>query len=131
MAIETTPVGKFAKLSKIEAVKGAKQGLANIGESLSGTKAGQFVTSALKNSKGKATQLVDKMVEYGVRRTANVSQIAKEMPKRLLQTRYNLGVANRAVKDIAKRSVIGAYSEAVEEGLQQEQQYERMYNPSD
>lgn len=131
MAIETTPVGKFAKLSKIEAVKGAKQGLANIGESLAGTKAGQFVTSALKNSKGKATQLVDKMVEYGVRRTANVSQIAKEMPKRLLQTRYNLGVANRAVKDIAKRSVIGAYSEAVEEGLQQEQQYERMHNPSD
>ena len=64
-------------------------------------------------------------------RTANVSQIAKEMPKRLLQTRYNLGVANRAVKDIAKRSVIGAYSEAVEEGLQQEQQYERMHNPSD
>lgn len=131
MAIETTPVGKFAKLSKIEAVKGAKQGLANIGESLAGTKAGQFVTSAIKNSKGKATQLVDKMVEYGVRRTANVSQIAKEMPKRLLQTRYNLGVANRAVKDIAKRSVIGAYSEAVEEGLQQEQQYERMHNPSD
>ncbi len=131
MAIETTPVGKFAKLSKIEAVKGAKQGIANIGESLAGTKAGRFVTSVLKNSKGKATQLVDKMVEYGVRRTANVSQIAKEMPKRLLQTRYNLGVANRAVKDIAKRSVIGAYSEAVEEGLQQEQQYERMHNPSD
>lgn len=131
MAVETTPVGKFAKLSKIEAVKGAKQGITNLGESLAGTRAGEFVTKAVTQSKGKATSLVDKMVEYGVRRTANVAKMAGEMPKRLLQTKYNIGVAGRAVKDIAKRSVVGAYSEAVEEGLQQEQQYERMNDPSD
>ena len=131
MAVETTPVGKFAKLSKIEAVKGAKQGITNLGESLAGTRAGEFVTKAVTQSKGKAASLIDKMVEYGVRRTTNVAKMAGEMPKRLLQTKYNIGVAGRAVKDIAKRSVVGAYSEAVEEGLQQEQQYERMNDPSD
>lgn len=74
---------------------------------------------------------IEAMASRSLKHADHVVDMAKEMPARLLKYRHNLDIAKNAVKDISKRAVAGAYSEGMEEGLQQVQQYERMHNRDD
>lgn len=60
-----------------------------------------------------------------------VVDMASEMPARILKYRHNWDITKRAIGDIGKRAIAGMYSEGMEEGLQQVQQYERMHNRDD
>ena len=52
--------------------------------------------------------------------------MATAIPERVLRYRRYLGTAGKVAKDFGWRAGASMYSEGAEEGLQQQQQYERV-----
>lgn len=74
---------------------------------------------------------IEAIARRSLKHTDRVVDMASEMPARILKYRHNWDITKRAIGNIGKRAIAGMYSEGMEEGLQQVQQYERMHNRDD
>ena len=89
------------------------------------SKGGQKIINAVqkigKYKNNLTTKAVKKLAEKGLDRSKNVTDYAQALGRRILVGKEDASVIEKAVRSYAKRSAVSAYSEAVEEGLQQEQ----------
>ncbi len=77
-------------------------------------------------AQGKIDKALAKMAEKSLQHSANVTDMAAAIPERVLRYRRYLGTAGKVAKDFGWRAGASMYSEGAEEGLQQQQQYERV-----
>lgn len=77
-------------------------------------------------AQGKIDKALAKMAEKSLQHSANVTDMAAAIPERVLRYRRYLGTAGKIAKDFGWRAGASMYSEGAEEGLQQQQQYERV-----
>ena len=77
-------------------------------------------------AQGKIDKALAKMAEKSLQHSANVTDMAAAIPERVLRYRRYLGTAGNVAKDFGWRVGASMYSEGAEEGLQQQQQYERV-----
>lgn len=130
-AIEVLPMGSISRATKLQQFKGDVKSM------------GEGFVTVIKDSKGVqkiipltqkiersidniGTRAVKKLAEKSLKHASNVSDYAKMLPVKILQGKADLKTVRKGIKSLAKRSALSAYSEAIEEGLQQEQQYQRI-----
>lgn len=77
-------------------------------------------------AQGKIDKALAKMAEKSLQHSANVTDMAAAIPERVLRYRRYLGTTGKVAKDFGWRVGATMYSEGAEEGLQQQQQYERV-----
>lgn len=77
-------------------------------------------------AQGKIDKALAKMAEKSLQHSANVTDMAAAIPERVLRYRRYLGTTGKVAKDFGWRAGASMYSEGAEEGLQQQQQYERV-----
>lgn len=77
-------------------------------------------------AQGKIDKALAKMAEKSLQHSANVIDMATAIPERVLRYRRYLADAGKVAKDFGWRIGATMYSEGAEEGLQQQQQYERV-----
>ena len=136
-ALEVIPFGKLAQSSMLSSTKSSLNTLADdvIRIPIKSSKGGQKIINAVqkvgKYKNNLTTKAVKKLAEKGLDRSKNVADYAKALGRRILVGKEDASIIEKAIRSYAKRSAVGAYSEAVEEGLQQEQQYERAVDRDD
>lgn len=130
-AIEVLPMGSISRATKLQQFKGDVKSM------------GKGFVTVIKDSKGVqkmipltqkigrtidniGTATVKKLAEKSLKHASNVADYAAMLPKKILQGKADLKAVRKGIKSLAKRSALSAYSEAIEEGLQQEQQYQRI-----
>ena len=130
-AIEVLPMGAISRSTKLQQFKGDVKSM------------GQGFVTVIKDSKGVqkmipltqkigrsidniGTATVKKLAEKSLKHASNVADYAAMLPKKILQGKADLKAVRKGIKSLAKRSALSSYSEAIEEGLQQEQQYQRI-----
>jgi len=125
--LEVIPFGNVAKSGKVFAEKTGLNSFVDdvIRIPIKNSKGGQKIINAVQNvgkyGNNLATKAVKKLAEKGLDRSKNVADYAKTLGRRILLGKEDASIIEKAVRSYAKRSALGAYSEAVEEGLQQEQ----------
>ena len=130
-AIEVLPMGSISRATKLQQFKGDVKSM------------GKGFVTVIKDSKGVqkmipltqkigrsidniGTATVKKLAEKSLKHASNVADYAAMLPKKILQGKADLKAVRKGIKSLAKRSALSSYSEAIEEGLQQEQQYQRI-----
>ena len=139
-AIEVLPVGKLSKAAKLTPLPQSAYELKDAAKNIvtipfKNTKGGRKIvaaTQAVGNYANKVAQKgVRKLAEQTLKHTSNVTDYSKWLGGRILNIKQDAKALGRGAWSFAKRTALSSYSEAVEEGLQQEQQYERMAERDD
>lgn len=129
-AIEVLPIGGLSKASKVIAKKTRLNEVAEdivvpIKNSRGGTKLIHAKQQVGKYINTKANDILKNVAEKTLKHSSHVTDYVKQVPARLLTMKEDTKVIRRGITSLAKRNALNSYSEAIEEGLQQEQQYQR------